>query len=424
MNILHFINGILWGPASSFLILIISVSMCVYCRGFYILHPLKTVSKLKKSKGALTDMLTALGGSIGVGNITGVALAVKAGGAGAVFWMWICALFTMMLKFSEIVISVKTADSSGGGAMKYLKLCRFGKILSPAFCLCCIAASFGIGCTAQSNSAASAATGINIHPAIIGALLAALCALTVFGGKSNLKSVLSRLVPVMSIFYIVGALIVISANFARLPSVFREIIKGAFNIKSVSGGIAGSAFISAIRQGMSKGIFSSEAGMGSSSLIYSSDGAKDAVVQGVSGIVEVFVDTVVMCTLTALAVLSSGVELSCSASPAADAFASVFGDKSRYFLLISLFLFAYTSICCWNFYGKCCAKYLFKTKAAAYLYDAVFVIFIFIGSIVRLEAVWELSDIFNAFMLYINIFALISLFPLVKSVTDGKGDGL
>lgn len=404
---MNLIENILWGPIGCIVIIAVAIGLLIKTDFFYIRHPIKTL--MKNKSGNAVNMLSALGGSIGVGNIAGVALAVKLGGAGVVFWMWIFAFITMILKYAEIVIAVKYKHSGFGGAMFYLQNCKAGKLLSPLFCLFCIVSSFGIGCAVQSNACASAAGSAGISPLSCGIALAVFSSISVFGGGKRLQSISKYLVPAMSIIYIVASLTVIISNYANMPSVFAGIFKEAFSFKSIGGGLC----FAAVKEGMSKGIFSSESGMGSSAIMYAYENDASPEDQGIYGIVEVFIDTVIMCTLTAFVILSTGVDT--SGDIVYSAFASVFGTKSSYFIAFSLFCFSYTSICAWNFYGKCSLSFLTKSKAAMFIYNAAFIAVIIIGALSNLEPVWQFADICNALMLFVNIYAIVSL---KKDISD------
>lgn len=406
MEFIKTLNNILWGPASAFVILSGALFLLFKLKFFYLLHPLKCLGIFKK--GGFLSMVSALGGSIGVGNIVGVGVALSLGGAGAVFWMWICALFTAVLKYCEIYLAVKYKNANNGGAMYYLKLCKI-PFLPQLFCILCIISSFGIGCAVQSNALAKASETTNLSPSLSGIVLSILCAATFYGGGKLLQKVSKYLVPIMSLLYIAGALFVVVLKADYLSEVFSDIFRDAFSFKSASGGIGASLFVSGIKEGMSKGIFSAESGMGSSALMYSFDNNETPENQGLWGIIEVFADTIVMCTLSALVILLT------KENDVFSAYASVFGDKSNIFVLISMFCFAYTSICCWNFYANTCISFLTKRKTASFIFNAVFAVTIYIGATSELYTVWALSDLSNALMLFLNFFGLVYLNSHVKS---------
>lgn len=407
MKLIQYLNDLLWGPFGSVIILSGGIYLLAKLKFFYILHPSKTAKSISQS-GGLTAMLSALGGSIGVGNIVGVGVALSLGGAGAVFWMWVCALITAVLKYAEIFLSVKYKKGEGGGPMYYLKLCNV-PLLSEIFCVLCIASSFGIGCSVQSNAVALAAQELSISDKSVGIILAFFCFITFIGGGKRLQNVCKVLVPVMGILYVCGCVAIVILNIGHIPDMISDIFKSAFTFKSTLGGVGASLFISGLKQGMSKGIFSAESGMGSSAIMYSLGNTDKAENQGVWGIFEVFIDTIVMCTLTAFVILLSGKE------NVFTAFGYSFGRLGGYFTLISLFCFAYASICCWNFYGISCMRFLSKRKWALFLYNALFLLSIYVGAVAETYGIWLVSDLCNAFMLFLNFFGILKLSDRIRS---------
>ncbi len=405
LQFLEYINSLLWGPFGAFVILGGAVYMLMKLKIFYIIHPIKT---FKSASGGATAMLSALGGSIGVGNIVGVGVALSLGGAGAVFWMWVCAIITAVLKYAEIYLSVKYAKHGVGGPMYYLRLCKIS-YLPEIFCALCIISSFGIGCTVQSNAVALSAKHLGISDASVGIVLAFLCLITFSGGGKRLQKVCNLLVPLMSILYIGFCVLIIALKIKQFPHMISDIIKSAFDFKSALGGIGASLFVRGLKEGMSKGIFSAESGMGSSAIMYSFNCPKKPENQGVWGILEVFIDTVVMCSLTAFALLLT------NSDNVFSAFSLYFGKFGGLFTFISLFCFAYTSICCWNFYASSCIGVLAKRKWALFVYNALFSISIYIGAISSTSGVWLLSDLCNAIMLFVNFYGMLKLSSRIKS---------
>ncbi len=406
MKLLEYFNAIAWGPFGCGLLLLGGVYLLIKLKGFYLLHPIKTVKAL--SSGGMLAMLSALGGSIGVGNIVGVGVALSLGGAGAVFWMWVCALITAVLKYAEIYLSVKYKESGKGGPMFYLGLCK-ATHLPEAFALLCVLSSFGIGCLVQSNAVSMCGAELSVSSKTLGAALAAVCLITFLGGGKGLQRICGVLVPIMSIVYIAACAVIIGTNVKLIPNTLSQILNSAFSIKSAVGGVGASLLVRGLREGMSKGIFSAESGMGSSAITYAFGDASDPAKQGVWGIVEVFIDTVVMCTLSAFVLLLSNKETVFSA------FAESFGKAGGYFTLLSLFCFAYTSICCWNFYSTSCIRFLTKRNGALYIYNALFVICIYLGAVMDTHGVWLISDACNALMLYLNFYGIIRLSDKIRS---------
>lgn len=386
------------------------------------------------------SLCTALAATIGTGNIVGVASALAAGGPGAIFWMWIVAFFGMMTNYSENVLGIyyrrkNENDEWSGGAMYYLrdglgakKGCKqIGAVLAVLFSAFCLLASFGIGNMSQVNSIASnMKSAFHIPAAVTGVVLMILAGLVVLGGIKRVASVTEKLVPFMAVIYIVGALIVCIVNIDQFGAVFGAIFKGAFGMKAVGGGIVGSGVKMAVTWGMKRGVFSNEAGLGSSVMVHSSSNVKEPVRQGMWGIFEVFADTIVVCTLTAFTVLSSGlVDLETGAVVAqsegsalvGEAFSTVFGSFGPAFIAIAILLFAFSTVLGWSHYGTKAFEYLFGTKATI-VYRVIFIVFIFFGATMDLQLAWDLSDTFNGLMAMPNLIGVIVLSPVVMKITS------
>ena len=386
------------------------------------------------------SLCTALAATIGTGNIVGVASALAAGGPGAIFWMWIVAFFGMMTNYSENVLGIyyrrkNENDEWSGGAMYYLrdglgakKGCKqIGAVLAVLFSAFCLLASFGIGNMSQVNSIASnMKSAFHIPAAVTGVVLMILAGLVVLGGIKRVASVTEKLVPFMAVIYIVGALIVCIANIDQFGAVFGAIFKGAFGMKAVGGGIVGYGVKMAVTWGMKRGVFSNEAGLGSSVMVHSSSNVKEPVRQGMWGIFEVFADTIVVCTLTAFTVLSSGlVDLETGAVVAqsegsalvGEAFSTVFGSFGPAFIAIAILLFAFSTVLGWSHYGTKAFEYLFGTKATI-VYRVIFIVFIFFGATMDLQLAWDLSYTFNGLMAMPNLIGVIVLSPVVMKITS------
>lgn len=330
-NINNAINGVVWGIPLIVLILATGIFMCVRTRFFHITKAKHitnntffaifkkgdvTASKEKAAISQFQAFTTALAATIGTGNIAGVATAIAIGGPGAVFWMWVSAFFGMMTAYSENVLGIfyrrKNKDGEwSGGAMYYLKdglNNNLGNILAVLFALFCVGASFGIGNMTQVNSISTALyDSFNIPAILTGIAVAVVTGLVILGGIKRIGKVTEVLVPFMALLYIIGSLIIVVLNIGNVPSVFASIFKGAFGFKAAAGGVVGAAVKQAITMGFKRGIFSNEAGLGSSVMANAASDVKEPVVQGMWGIFEVFADTIVVCTLTALVILSSGV---------------------------------------------------------------------------------------------------------------------
>ncbi|MGI5977231.1 MAG: alanine/glycine:cation symporter family protein [Candidatus Limivicinus sp.] len=404
--------------------------------------------KSEAGKGEVTPFqaaATALASTVGTGNIVGVTGAIILGGPGAVFWMWISALFAMCTKFAEITLAVKyrERDSAGefcGGPMYYIKngLGRRWKWLAVVFSLLCALSSFGVGNLAQINSISSsvnsmarafvpsAAESEKIISLVTGFVVALLIAVIIMGGAKRIGQVAEKLVPFMAIVYIVCSVIVIFANAARIPSVLASIVLGAFNPRAFTGGAVGITVRAAMAKGVGRGVFSNEAGLGTAPIAHASTSEKDPVKQGMYGVFEVFMDTIVICTLTALVVLCSGAadgeygNVAVAGVPTAVAgFASVFGTRfGSLVLAVGLLLFAGTTILGWALYGSRSIEFVFGRKAVL-PYQIIFVLVIVLGSVSDLGLVWDIADTLNGLMSIPNLIAVLLLSPVAAKLING-----
>lgn len=397
-----------------------------------------------KSISQFQSLCTALAATIGTGNIVGVASALLLGGPGSIFWMWIVAFFGMMTNYSENVLGIYYRQKNeknewSGGAMYYLRdglgsksgCKQIGAILAVLFSVFCLLASFGIGNMSQINSiAGNMNSAFGIPNIVTGVILMIIAALVVLGGIKRIASVTEKLVPFMAIFYIIGALIICFVNIGQIPAVFAAIFKGAFAMKAVGGGIVGSGIQMALTWGMKRGVFSNEAGLGSSVMVHSSSNVKEPVRQGMWGIFEVFADTIVVCSLTAFTVLSSGlVDLNTGAVIAdaegsalvGEAFATVFGAAGPAFIAIAILLFAFSTVLGWSHYGTKAFEYLFGS-AATIIYRVIFIVFILCGATMSLSLAWDLSDTFNGLMAIPNLIGVLTLSPVVCKITKNYVD--
>lgn len=405
----------------------------------------------RQSISQFQALCTALAATIGTGNIAGVAAAIVIGGPGAVFWMWVAAFFGMMTNFSENVLGIyyRRRNSKGewsGGAMYYLKdgLGKkkggrvIGSVLAVLFSVFAILASFGIGNMGQINkitlnmqsaffSSVQAPTigGISLINILIGAALMIIAALIILGGLQRIAAVAERVVPFMAVLYVVGSLVVFFVNIDQVGAIFASIFRFAFGVKAVGGAAAGIAIKQVITQGCKRGVFSNEAGLGSSVMVHSSSNVREPVVQGMWGIFEVFFDTFVVCTITAVVVLSSGyidlntglaVEGTNDATLVAQAFGNVFGRVGEMFVAIAMLLFAFTTVLGWSQYGTKAVEYLFGEKATK-VYKVIFVLMIMSGAVMTSSLAWDISDTFNGLMMIPNLIGVVVLCPLVMKIT-------
>ncbi len=365
-------------------------------------------------------MSTALAGTLGVGNIAGVATALTLGGPGAIFWMWVSAFFGMMTKYGEIYLAVKFREKSRegfrGGPMYYMKNALNKPWMGCIFSFLCALTSFGIGNMTQVNAvskAAFAAFGIPLW--ITGILVASLLALVVFGGLRRIASVNEVIIPFISIAYIVCSLTVLIRNRLYIGSAFALIVQGAFHPAGAVGGALGYGLSRAVRYGIARGVFTNEAGLGSAPIAHASADCKSPAHQSVWGIFEVFLDTIVVCTLTALVLLTAqggvlwqsgldGVELTSAA------FASVFGPKGAEFIAISVMCFAVAGMLGWCFYGETAVSFLTKnSKLAVQLYRWLFLACAVVGAVSEMRTLWGVADALNAMMAIPNVAAMILL---------------
>lgn len=371
-------------------------------------------------------LTTALAGSIGTGNIVGVATALTIGGPGAIFWMWVSALFGMATIFAENVLGMKyrVKDSEGhwqGGAMYYLERGLHSKFLAGVFAAGCILASIGMGNMAQSNSIAEALEDtFGVNPAVTGVCIAVLLLAVICGGGRRTAQVTEKLVPLMAVGYLLAASAVLFLCRDHIGGAFQQIFQCAFGLRPAVGGIGGmavtTAMIPAMKCGISRGIFTNEAGLGSSSLAHCSSEHGGPVEQGMWGIFQVFIDTIVMCTVTALVILASGA-LSTGKDGAplsASAFSLVFGKFGGAFIALSITLFAFATLLGWSYYGERGVQYLLGRKFLP-IYRVLFAAAAWAACSMDLRLVWDISDTFNGLLAIPN---LIALFLLGGEVID------
>ncbi len=412
-----------------------------------------------KSISPFQALCTALAATIGVGNIAGVAAAICIGGPGAVFWMWVAAFFGMMTNYSENVLGIyyrrKNRDGEwSGGAMYYLqdglgskKGCKWiGKVLAVLFSIFTLLASFGIGAMGQINKIVvniesafpiSALAnvqlydGVTLYSVILGIVLVVIAALIVLGGLKRIAAFAEKIVPFMVVLFVLGSLVIVVKNYGQIIPAFKTIFVTAFSPIAVAGGVTGSIIKTVMVQGFKRGVFSNEAGLGSSVMVHSNSSVKEPVQQGMWGIFEVFADTMVVCTLTALVVLTSGVfDLTApmgyytnDATMVADAFNTVFGywNIGGKFIAIAIFLFAFTTVLGWDHYGSKAWEYLFGTKTIK-VYKVIHLVMIMCGALLTSSLAWDISDTFNGLMMIPNLIGVIVLSGLVCKITKNYID--
>ena len=481
------INGVVWGIFG--LALLIGTGIIVTCSTkFFQVTRLgtwwkntignmfsKEVMKHRKEKGTISPfqaLCTALAATVGTGNIAGVAAAICIGGAGAVFWMWVAAFFGMMTNYAENTLGIyfRRKNSEGewsGGAMYYLQdglggykyqdeNCKasfknLGKILAILFCVFAMLASFGIGSMGQVNkivanvsaafdvsalSSISVFADVSLYELLLGAIIMALTAVITLGGVKRIANVAEKIVPFMVVLFVLGSLVIIGINYNAIIPAFKAIFVNAFKPEAFVGGGIGGVII-AMTNGFKRGVFSNEAGLGSSVMVHSNSSVREPVKQGMWGIFEVFADTMIVCTMTALVVLTSGGleggvfnvvtgeirEGLSDATLVGGAFNEVFGwgNIGQRFVAIAMFLFAFTTVLGWSHYGSKAWEYLFGAKTTI-IFRIIHVCTIIFGAVLSSSLAWDISDTFNGLMMIPNLIGVLFMLPLVVKITNNYID--
>ncbi|MBR2874827.1 MAG: alanine:cation symporter family protein [Clostridia bacterium] len=471
ISIITFINdNILWGIPLIVAILGTGIVMTIRTKGFQVrkfgdsisstIVPTvkgifkkkdKEKSKDKKTVSQFEAFAAAISGTVGTGNIVGIAGAMLSGGPGAVFWMWVSAFFGLITNYSENVLGLyyRKRNAKGemcGGPMYYISNGMNCKWLALIFALCCSLAAVGMGMV-QSNSMAgtlqSAFSGGDEQTAkiigiVVGVVVVILTALIVIGGIKRIGRIASIIVPFMALFFIILAVVIICINITAVPAAFALIFQSAFSFKAVGGGMFGYMLLVGMRYGFARGVFSNEAGLGSSVIAHSASDTKEPVKQGLWGIFEVFLDTFVICTLTAISLITvsmksgaldftnivgnSGIGKNDIASMA---FTTTFGQFGEIAFAIILPLFAFTTILAWSYYGEKAVEYLFGEKYGkkfATAFKFIYVGLLFVGAIAKSELVWQLDDMFNALMALPNLISVIALSGIVVQISKNYYD--
>lgn len=368
-------------------------------------------------------LMTALSATVGTGNIAGVATAIAAGGPGAMFWMWVTGLVGMATKYAEAVLAVKyrETDENGdmsGGPMYYISKGLGLKWLGTLFAIFAAVAAFGIGNMVQSNSVADAVNAtFNVPVAVTGFVLMVTVGLVVFGGIKSIGKVTSVLVPVMIVFYMGGALLIILLNIKAVPGALALIVKHAFTPTAATGGFLGSGVMLAMRMGVARGVFSNESGLGSAPIAAAAAQTKHPVSQALVSMTQTFIDTIVVCTMTGLILIITGAWTSGKNGAELTTFAFQGAIPGGGLVVtIGLVLFAYSTILGWCYYGEKSMEYLFGVKAIM-PYRVVYVLFVAVGAVLKLNLVWALADVFNGLMAFPNLVGLLMLTPVVVSET-------
>ncbi len=440
LNLNGIVNNFVWGPPMLTLLLGTGLFLMVKTRffaiiklGFVLKNTLfKIFEKKERGEGQITSfqaVSTALAATVGTGNIAGVATAIALGGPGAVFWMWIAAIVGMTTKYAEVVLAIEYREETAkgrflGGPMYYIRNglgnSKSAVILGGAFAFFGSVAAFGTGALVQSNAiSASLETSFGFTPWVVGVIVAVFVGLVVLGGIQRISTVATYMVPLMSLFYIIAALIILIINRSAVPHAFNLIITEAFTGTAAVGGFAGAGIAQALRFGVARGVFTNEAGLGSAPIAHAAATTDHPVRQGLWGIFEVFVDTLIVCTMTALVIVSSGLwtEGASGSSLTIMSFSkSLPGNWGGLIVSIGGTLFAFSTILGWEYYGERCAEFLFGKKIII-PYRIIFIPLVILGAVGGLNSVWTIADTFNGLMAIPNLIALLLLRKTVVRLT-------
>lgn len=442
-KILASVHALLWGAPALLLILGIGIYLSI-CTGFVQLTMLPEALKAfcrmfrrRESGDAVAPfqaLCTALAATVGTGNLVGVAGAICIGGPGSVFWMWLCGILGMMTKYAEVTLAVRYRTREGGelvGGPMYMILHGMGekwRWLAGCYCFFGVVAAFGVGNATQINAVLSGINGVLSPMGILltprrnlalGLLLAVLVGMMLLGGARRIGAAAERLVPFASAAYIGLCAVALFIRATEVPSAFASIFQGAFSPRALTGGVIGSGF-QALRTGCSRGVFTNEAGMGTASIAHASAHVQHPVEQGMMGIMEVFLDTLVICTLTALVILTSGVPIPYGQDAGGEltvaAFGAVCGDWSRGFLALAMCCFAFATVLGWGLYGARCAQFLFGAQAWT-TFALLQTVTVVLGAVLKTEVVWLLAETINGLMAIPNLIALAFLSPELVRLT-------
>ena len=434
LQILTKIDDLVWGAPLLILLMGTGIYLTISLGLLQVFKlPLAFKYKFKKSDNekeegdvsSFAALCTALSATIGTGNIVGVATAIKVGGPGAMFWMWMAAFLGMATKYAEGLLAVKYRVKAkngqmSGGPMYYIQNGLNNKWLAKMFAIFGIGvAFFGIGTFAQVNSITSAVDlTFHISPKLVGIIITILVALITLGGIKSISKVAEIIVPFMAIFYILGSLIIIFMNFAKMPEVISLIVKSAFTTTAAIGGFTGSTLIIALRSGVARGVFSNESGLGSAPIAAAAAKTKSCVEQGLVSMTGTFLDTIVVCSMTGIILVLTNVwsgDLK-GAEATKAAFNIGLPVIGQYIVGIGLIFFAFTTIIGWNYYGERCTEYLFGIKGIV-PYRLIYIILVAIGPYLKLDLIWVLADIVNGMMAIPNLIALIGLRKVIVEET-------
>ncbi|MBS63820.1 sodium:alanine symporter family protein [Salinisphaera sp.] len=434
-NALSTISSWVWGPVMLILLLGTGIYLTVGLRGVpqrklgYGFSMLFAGRKQSTEPGDITPfqaLATALAATVGTGNIAGVATAIHLGGPGAIFWMWVTAIVGMATKYGEAVLAVKYRETNAegayvGGPMYYIRngLGANWKWLAFLFALFATVAAFGIGNTVQSNSVSQVFDEtLSVPRWVTGLVMATAVFAVIIGGLKRLASVTDKLVPVMAVIYVIGAALVLLLNAGEIPAAIGLIFSDAFTGTAATGGFAGAGILMAIRFGVARGIFSNEAGLGSAPIAHAAARTDSPVRQGVVAMLGTFIDTIIVCTMTALVIIATGAWSSgtTGAQLSAEAFNAGMPGPGHFIVSFGMVVFAFSTMLAWSYYGERTAEYLFGSRIVT-PYRLIWVVAVFVGAVAELDLVWLIADVMNALMAIPNLIALVLLAPVVFKLT-------
>ena len=434
MGAISFINKYFFGIGIPFLLMGAGIFYCIRLKFFHFLHPIKVLRSFKSERSggvsSLKAMMLALAGTLGVGNMVGVASAIALGGFGAVFWMWVSALIAMILKYAEIVLAMlyRKYDEGGrpyGAAMYYIRACfrgRLGAVLAGIFAVFCIINAFSVGSMIQVNAAAEAMNGVfGTPPIVIGLIFAAITLVAILRGSTGILALTEKLVPLMTLGFTVISVAVIVMRPSDALAAIEKIFSNAFSFQSGAAGVSGFLLSGAIRYGTMRGILSNEAGCGTAPAAHAVSSCREPARQGTWGIFEVFVDTILLCTLTAIVIIIGYDAI----DPSGDfmmmtvaAYESVIGRAAGYFLAIAVMLFGLATVLCWAHYGEVGVNYFSRRAGVKRAYKLIYSLCVFLGALVSTDVLWESADLSIGTMSAINICALLLMSGRVKRETE------
>ena len=413
---MEILNIYLCGIVMPIFLIVSGVYFIFKLKFFYILHPIKAVKEM--SSGGFKSLSLALAGTLGIGNIVGVASAISSGGAGAIFWMWISAFLAMSIKYIEVVLAMRyrQKDSDGklyGGAPYYIQNglkdvlgLKISKILASIFAILCIINSLSTGNLVQVNAVTSI---LPISKLQFGLTFFLISFIIILGGLKRIGRVSAILIPVLTVFYLCLASYIIILNFKQIPYVFFLIFKDAFSVRSAFSGVTGYGIARAIRYGVTRGILSNEAGCGTSPTAHASSLATNEHSQGCLGIFEVFVDTIVLCSITAIVIILAGANQESPLDSVVFSFQKYLGIIGKYGIIISSLLFSLATVVCQYYYGAESLRFITNKKSFTAVYTLIFGFTIFLGALIPMTLMWQISDLVIALMTVFNLFCILML---------------